>query len=117
MIGTLVLLIAIFFGAYWFSKKMGQRYQVSQSSVPNGVELLVRQVIGKDEMLLIVRISGRVFLLGVTPQHIEMLKELDPEPYQDMTVTPPTNDSFRELMKGLLKNVPGKKGDGGHGNR
>lgn len=116
MIGTLVLLVAIFFGAYWFSKKMGQRYQVAQSSGKNGVELLVRQMLGKDEMLLIIRTGGRVFLLGVTPQHIELLRELDPEKYKDMSpaAASPANDNFLQIMKGLIRKKPWEKGDDGH---
>lgn len=117
MLGTLVLLVVIFYGAYWFSKTMGRRYQASQSSTPGGIELLVRQVLGKDEMLLIVRTGGRVFLLGVTPQHIALLQELDADDYRDVAPSAPADQNFLHLMKDLMKNKKSEKGADGYDNR
>lgn len=111
MIGTLVLLVAIFFGAYWFTKTMGKRYQLGQSS-SGGIELLVRQMLGKDQMLLVIRTGGRVFLLGVTPQHIELIEELNAAEYEDVKPSSAAPDeSFLHLLKGITKAGPGKKGD------
>lgn len=118
MIGTLVLLVAIFFAAYWFTKAMGKRYQLNQSSTTGGIELLVRQMLGKDQMLLVIRTGGRVFLLGATPQHIELIEELNAADYEDATPSSAVPDeNFLHLLKGLTKGGAGKKGDDGNGMR
>ena len=76
LLGTLVLMVLIFVGAYAASRFMGRRYQGGGRS--GGMDVLARMPLGRDSTLLAVRVAGKVLLLGVTPHHIEKLDELDP---------------------------------------
>ncbi len=78
-IGTLLLIVAIFVGAYFASKAMGKRYQSFDASKTDNMEIIEKKHFGKDQSLIIVRIGSRYFVLGVTPQNIQKLDEIDAE--------------------------------------
>lgn len=50
--------------------------------VNNGSKMRVldRVTVGRDGMLLVVSVGGKLLLIGATPQHIEKLGELDMSP-------------------------------------
>lgn len=111
VIGTLLLVLAVFAGAYYVSKIMAKRYQGFQSAVKGGIELIDRRNLGKDQALLVVRVAEKTFLLGVTPHHITKLEELDETFFP--AVVPPTDGppNFLDTWKEALKKVK-KAGDG-----
>ena len=44
------------------------------------MRVLDRVTVGRDGMLLVVSVGGKLLLIGATPQHIEKLGELDMSP-------------------------------------
>lgn len=103
MIGVLLLMIAVFVGAYFVTKFVGKRYQVQGSATGEGIELLARKPLGKEQSVLIIRAAGRVFLLGASPQHIDTIGELDPEAFPPGTPATPVPPSFSKVFRDLLK--------------
>jgi flagellar biosynthetic protein FliO len=53
----------------------------SRAGRPKPIDVLSRQSLGKGQTLVTVRMDERVLLLGVTPQSITTLSELDPTDY------------------------------------
>ena len=100
MVGTLLLMAAVFVGAYYVSKLVSRRYQPRAGAAHNSMEVLDRLALGKDQALLLVRTAGRVFLLGVTQQHIERIEELDPDLLPDpAAASDQTKPDFRATFK------------------
>lgn len=114
MVGTLLLMAAVFVGAYYVSKLVSRRYQPRAGAAHNSMEVLDRLALGKDQALLLVRTAGRVFLLGVTQQHIERIEELDPDLLPDpAAASDQTKPDFRATFKDALKNWTGGRHEGG----
>ena len=59
----------------------GSRGGAAGRAARRQVDVLSRQSIGKGQTLVTVRLDDRVLLLGVTPQNISTLSELDPIAY------------------------------------
>jgi flagellar biosynthetic protein FliO len=66
----------------------GSRGQAGRALARRQVDVLARQSLGKGQTLVTVRLEDRVLLLGVTPQSITTLSELDPASY-GIAVTSP----------------------------
>ena len=114
MLGMLVLMAAVLFGAYWVSKQVGKGYQL-QNTLPGKIEILGRSMIGKDQCLLLVKSAGKVFLLGATAQNITLISEVDPNELPATPSVPPATPDFLSVFKGVLKKGTSSnhKSDGG----
>lgn len=102
LLGALLVLGLVLFLAYKSSRWLGSRYGV-QSLRGSHMEVLERVVLAPDRFLVLVRLRGRVLLLGVTAQRIETLAQLDPADYSDLTPpaapSSPAADSFAALLR------------------
>lgn len=114
MLGMLVLMAAVLYGAYWVSRQVGKGYQL-QNTQPGKIEILARSMIGKEQMLLMVKSAGKVFLLGVTSENINMISELDPTALPPEPEKSPVPPDFLSILKSNLKKsgFPKGKSDGG----
>lgn len=79
LVGTLVLMVAVFVGAFYASKWVAKKYQPGAPGTAKNIEVIERLVIGKDNHLMIVRAGGKIMLLGVSPGKITRLEEFAPE--------------------------------------
>ena len=70
LIGVIGLIIMLF----WALKKLNKRVSVHNG---NQMRILDRVNLGRDGMLLVVSVCGKLMLLGVTATHIEKIQELD----------------------------------------
>lgn len=107
LLGTLVLMVLIFVGAYAASRFMGRRYQGGGRS--GGMDVLARMPLGRDSTLLAVRVAGKVLLLGVTPHHIEKLDELDPAALPPEWLRPARQADFAGALKEAWEKRQGEK--------
>ena len=111
LIGTLVLMVGIFVGAFYFTRYFGKHYHTRYGATKN-LSILESQAIGKDGALLIVKAANRAFLVGTTPHTFTLLSELDPETLemsqQQENVPPSFASAFKTALKGF-----GKKQDEG----
>lgn len=102
MIGTLILIFLVFAAAYYVSKLAGKKYQNSMANIENGIEIIDRKVISKDQSLMIIKTGDNVYLIGTTDSNINLIDQLDPEMY------PSSNfNDFNSVddinFKGILK--------------
>ncbi len=105
VLGTLVLIAAIFVGAYWFSRMLAKRNRFRRFGSSENIQVLEQMAVGPDRMLLVVKTADKVLLLGVTAQQVTLLKEFEPGEFPER---PSSGDgeqtsSFKDALKNSLK--------------
>ncbi len=66
--------LGLIFFLFYALKKLNKGITVKSG---NRLKVLDRVNIGRDSMLLIVSVCGKIMLLGVTPQRVDKLQDLD----------------------------------------
>lgn len=69
--------IGLIFLTYYASRWLNKRFSFSSSS--KKIRVVERAALAQDKSLVIVKVGTKSLLLGVTPQHIENICELDSE--------------------------------------
>lgn len=120
MVGTVILMIAVFVGAYYVSKFVGKRYNPQNGDAKN-ITVLENQNIGKDKSLIIVKAANRAFLIGSTPRELTLISELDPENIADVPHLNSAKKDFSSIFHSALlgkekKQNEGEDSDGTAGN-
>ena len=82
LLGGILLFVLVLVLAWLCTRWLGMRY--SGFRIGGAVQVLDRTAIGPDRTLVIVRAGGKVWMLGVTPQNITFLGDLDPEKFADL---------------------------------
>ncbi len=108
LLWVLVCVLAILGAAYWFTKyvvgrKLGGRYGLGRTE---GLRVLARTPVGKDQNLMVVQAGERYFLVGAAPSGITMLAEFTPEEAEAWKPQDPPPDappSFQEALKTVIK--------------
>lgn len=80
LLGMMLVFILVLVLAWMVTRYLGRHYAM-QGQKGNHIELLERTMLGPDRALFIVRVAGKVLLLGVTAQQIEKLEELPAEEF------------------------------------
>ena len=115
LLGGLFLFVLVLVLAWYCSRWLGGRFGFSAAG--GTVRILERVMVGPDRSLLVVKAGEEVWLLGVTPQHIERLGELDPALYPEegedgaAIKAPDFSAALQSAIKGWL---PGKKQGNGN---
>ncbi len=109
LLGGLFLFVLVLALAWFCSRWLGGRYGFQAAG--GTIRVLERVMVGPDRSLLVVRAGEQVWLLGVTPQHIEKLGELDPELYPEPEAPEARIGSdFSAALQNAVKGwIPGKK--------
>ena len=115
-IGTIVLMLLVFVGAYYFSKFVSKKYQPKYGNVRN-IEIIERMTVGKDQSLALVKVSDRVFLLAFTAQSVTKIEEMDASLFPAKTETFKVEETsfmtfFTDAYNNLLNKKNEEKGDG-----
>lgn len=116
-IGTIVLMLAVFVGAYYFSKFFAKQYQPKMAGKLKNIEIIERMAVGKDQSLALVRVSDKVFLLAFTAQSVTKIEEMDASLFPENTVVQNTGENnfmtfFTDAYNNLLNKKNEGKGDG-----
>lgn len=115
-IGTMVLMLAVFVGAYYFSKFVSKKYQPKYGNLKN-IEIIERMPVGKDQSLALVKVSDKVFLLAFTAQSVTKIEEMDASLFPAKTETFKVEETsfmtfFTDAYNNLLNKKNEEKGDG-----
>ncbi len=116
-IGTIVLMLAVFVGAYYFSKFFAKQYQPKMGGKLKNIEIIERMAVGKDQSLALVRVSDKVFLLAFTAQSVTKIEEMDASLFPVNTVVQNAGENnfmtfFTDAYNNLLNKKNEGKGDG-----
>lgn len=78
---AIVIICLISFAAWYFTQYMAKAAKKGKGigffNRSENIKIVDNFAIAKDKQLLIVVVSGRAFLLGVSSEHIDKLEELD----------------------------------------
>lgn len=103
-VGMLLMMIAVFAGAYWAPRLIAKRYRGS-NILPEQLRIISKVPLGKDQFLIVVKASERMFLLGATSHDISLITELDPADFPVAAPQTPaiTDTDFLSVLKNVLK--------------
>ena len=111
-IGTIVLMLAVFVGAFYFSKFVSKKYQPKYGNLKN-IEIIERMPVGKDQSLALVKVSGRVFLLAFTAQSVTKIEEMDASLFPiNKDVEKMGDQNFMSIFTDAYNNLLNKKNEG-----
>ncbi|MCL1804937.1 MAG: flagellar biosynthetic protein FliO [Clostridiales bacterium] len=101
VVGVCVVMVLIFVAAFYVTKLMGKHYSI-QASFSKEMRVIDKLALGRDRFLLIVEAGEKVLLLGVSPQQIDTLAELDKDGFADL---PPAQENmdFLSLLRSRIK--------------
>lgn len=85
--------LGLIFFLFYALKKLNKGITVKSG---NRLKVLDRVNIGRDSMLLIVSVCGKVMLLGVTPQRVDKLQDLDISEDEYMSMEQPPD--FKSVL-------------------
>lgn len=112
-IGTIVLMLAVFVGAYYFSKFFAKQYQPKMGGKVKNIEIIERMAVGKDQSLALVRVSDKVFLLAFTAQSVTKIEEMDASLFpENMVVQNAGENNFMTFFTDAYNNLLNKKNEG-----
>lgn len=111
-IGTIVLMILVFVGAFYFTKFVSKKYQPKYGNARN-IEIIERMAVGKDQSLALVKVSDRVFLLAFTAHGVTKIEEMDASLFPVNKDVEKTGElSFTSIFTDAYNNLLNKKNEG-----
>ena len=93
-IGTLLIIVVILFLTYICTKYIGNRMSLGGYGGQNAryISIVDRVLVGQESSVALVKVSGRMFLLGITGENVNMLTELTED---ELTEIPaPVNGNY-----------------------
>ena len=79
VVGMLIVMAVVLFAAYWCTRRIAVS-SVGKIGVRGGqMQVMDRLPLGQNKMLIVVRVSTRYLLLGVTNEQITLLREMTEE--------------------------------------
>ncbi|MCI8525571.1 MAG: flagellar biosynthetic protein FliO [Oscillospiraceae bacterium] len=108
LLWVLLCVLVIVGAAYWFTKhvvgqRLGGRIGLGRT---DGLRVLTRAQLGRDQSLLVVQAGERYFLLGAAPSGITLLAEFTQEEAEAWKPQDPPADappSFQEALKTVIR--------------
>lgn len=95
--------------AYYATKKLGKRFSIKCSGNKN-IKILESVSIGQNKMIMIVETAGKTMLVGVTPNEITLISELDGNLIDKEENDPQSGGmEFSKAFKTVLEQKFGKK--------
>ena len=111
---SLIGVLGLFFILVYAMKKLNTGIGYANG---NRMKVVDRISLGRDGMLVVVNIAGKLMLFGVTGQHIEKLSDIDmtPEEYSERVSSPEQGKtmSFASAFAEVLKKKKGTEKDNG----
>lgn len=116
MIFSLVGVLGLFFILVYAMKKLNSGVGFING---NRMKVIDRVSLGKDGMLAVVCVGGKLILVGVTAQRIEKISDIDmtPEEYYAQQSAPEAQNgmSFAAAVAEVMKRSKGAGKDNGNG--
>jgi len=82
VLGGLFLFLLVLVLAWLCSRWLGARFGTG-AAAGKSIEVLERMAAGPDRALLILRAGGKVFLVGSTSRHFDLIGELDAAEFEN----------------------------------
>lgn len=110
-LGTLLLVIAILFLTYYFTKHIGKGMIVKNKS--RYMEIIDQLPVGQDKSVALIWTGKEYLLIGVTASGINVLEKMEekPEPFADDQNTGGAS-GYAVAFKDVLEQMKKKRGNG-----
>lgn len=107
LIWAVICVVLVLGLAYWFTRNVAGRSLAGRFSMARGsgrIQIVEQQVLGRDQRLAVVRVSGKYYLLGITAEHISLISEITwgTEPLgtaEQATEKPTFHEAFFDALK------------------
>lgn len=104
LVMMLIVIAVILYLSYLASKKLGS--SMMQTSGSRNIQIIERAYLERDKSVAIVKVGEKAYLLGVSPENVTLLEELDeaqltydaPQELQELPAA-----QFATLIKSRLK--------------
>ena len=106
--GTLAVVVAVLFAAWWFTRKVAGGAGASGRS--RYMRIIDRIPLSQDKSIILVQIGEKIYMAGVAPSSISILAEMSekPEELPDQPAAPFADMNFKELMQKIGRRDNGK---------
>lgn len=100
----IVIVAVILYMSYVCSKKLGGG-TLAKTGAAKNIRVIDKAFLGRDKSVVIIRIGKKDYLLGVAPEGVRLLKELEEgqvvmEENEEQKKLPSFSDIFRNRMGG-----------------
>lgn len=109
VLAVLCICVFIIWLAYICTKTIAKSGLVRKNATKN-IEVLESMQLGRDKQLVICRVSGELLLLGITPQHIELISTLDREGFENTEKEESPQTAGMPFSEALKKTIVKKFG-------
>ena len=115
VLGGLFLFLVVLLLAWLCSRWLGAKFGTGAAG-GKSIEVLERMAAGPDRAVLILRAGGKVFLVGSTSRHFDLIGELDAAEFEDRPgPAEHTPAPFAAALQSALKTwTPAKKQEKEH---
>ncbi len=96
---TLLLIVLIFVGSHYATKFIGSKYQSNTLSGKSKIKIIERATITREQSLLIVKVDGKVLLLGCGNNGVNKIEELNADNFSDEVFEIKEKKSFVDVLK------------------
>lgn len=109
-LGTLLIIIAILFLTYIVTKYIGNRMGVGRyaGGTSHYLGIVDRMFLGQESSVALVRVSGRIFLVGITNDNINLLTEIREEELTEVSL-PEAENSAGAVFKDVMERLKDRK--------
>lgn len=109
----LAVVLGILLTAFYYITRYLKKHQSSRFPLKGDIRLISQAYLGAGKEIQVVDVSGMLFVLGVTENSIQLIKEIhDPvireKIYSALDATEPPQESFLEHLLSTLQNKPSK---------
>lgn len=94
--------------AYIFTRYIGNRFTAGNGKSEN-IKIIDKTAVAQDKSLMIIKTAGKTLLIGVTPQHIELISELDGDKISEVKSELMENKDFYSILKNTVSDMIPKK--------
>lgn len=98
---SLIGVIGLIFLLFYALKKLNKKVNVTSGSK---LRVLDRVSLGRDGMLLVISVTGKLMLIGVTPQRVEKLCDL--EQSEEEYISGTQEQDFKSVLASVLWKKP-----------
>ncbi|MCI5905655.1 MAG: flagellar biosynthetic protein FliO [Oscillospiraceae bacterium] len=100
LLGVIGLIFLTYYATKWLNKKFRS---TGWNGAQNGIKIIECMGIAQDKQLLVVKVGRKTMLLGVTPNSVSRLADLDEDDIAAMTADAPMGGgSFMESLKSVI---------------
>lgn len=109
-IGTLLIIVAILFLTYICTRYIGNRMSLGGYAKQSAryISIIDRVMVGQESSIALVKVSGRIFLLGITGDNVNFLTELMED--ELMEIPAPVNGNYTgTAFKDVIERLKDRK--------